>query len=145
MIKEKRESEITVVACYPGKTATIIRIQNTLEAKQAFVGGYIQAVYPFDDPVAIVCNEEGKLNSMPLNRAVYAEPEEIDMSYSELRSQFYKAEEEGKHISGYVVFSRGVVEHHGVHLTGIHGRDSECAVGVALGFANILGHIHIAR
>lgn len=74
MIKENRESEITVVACYPGKTATVIRIQNTLEAKQAFVGdGYIQAIYPFDDPVAIVCNEEGKLKGMEPCRALFAE------------------------------------------------------------------------
>ena len=73
MIKEKRESEITVVACYPGKTATVIRIQNTLEAKQAFVGGYIQAVYPFDDPVALVVNEEGKLKGMEPCRALMDE------------------------------------------------------------------------
>ena len=77
MIKEKRESEITVVACYPGKTATVIRIQNTLEAKQAFVGGYIQAVYPFDDPVAIVCNEEGKINGMEPCRALFDEDGDI--------------------------------------------------------------------
>lgn len=77
MIKEKRESEITVVACYPGKSAVVIRIQNTLEAKQAFVGGYIQAVYPFDDPVAIVCNEEGKINGMEPCRALFDESGDI--------------------------------------------------------------------
>ena len=26
--------------------------------------------YPFDDPVAIICNEEGKLNGLDLNRAL---------------------------------------------------------------------------
>lgn len=77
MIKEKRESEITVVACYPGKSAVVMRIQNTLEAKQAFVGGYIQAVYPFDDPVAIVCNEEGKINGMEPCRALFDEGGDI--------------------------------------------------------------------
>ena len=77
MIKEKRESEITVVACYPGKSAVVIRIQNTLEAKQAFVGGYIQAIYPFDDPVAIVCNEEGKINGMEPCRALFDESGDI--------------------------------------------------------------------
>ena len=69
----KKESEITVVACYPGKSAEVVTIQNTLEAKQALVGGYIQAVYPFEDSVAIVCNEEGKLNGLELNRALYDE------------------------------------------------------------------------
>ena len=77
MIKENRESEITVVACYPGKSAVVMRIQNTLEAKQAFVGGYIQAVYPFDDPVAIVCNEEGKINGLEPCRALFDEGGDI--------------------------------------------------------------------
>lgn len=43
-------------------------IQGTLEEMQAIVGGYIQAVYPFEDPVAVVCNEEGKLMGLPCNR-----------------------------------------------------------------------------
>ena len=36
-------------------------ISGTLEELQAIVGGYIQAIYPFDEPIALVCNEEGKL------------------------------------------------------------------------------------
>ena len=43
-------------------------IQDTLEEMQAIVGGYIQAVYPFEDPVAVVCNDEGKLMGLPYNR-----------------------------------------------------------------------------
>ena len=35
---------------------------------QAVVGGYIQAIYPFDDEVALVCNEEGKINGLMPNR-----------------------------------------------------------------------------
>lgn len=37
---------------------------------QRLVGGYIQAVYPFDDPVALICNEEGKLLGLPMNRTL---------------------------------------------------------------------------
>ena len=37
---------------------------------QALVGGYIQAVYPFEQPVARVCCESGKLEGLPLNRAL---------------------------------------------------------------------------
>ena len=76
---EEREAEsgMTVVACYPGKTAQVIEIDGSLESMQQFVGGYLQAVYPFDDPVAIVCNEEGKMNRMELNRAVYGETGEM--------------------------------------------------------------------
>ena len=33
---------------------------NGLEEMQALVGGYIQAIYPFPDKAAVVCNEEGK-------------------------------------------------------------------------------------
>ena len=32
-------------------------------------------VYPFEDNAAIVCNDEGKINGMPLNRALYMEGE----------------------------------------------------------------------
>ena len=37
---------------------------------QKLVGGHIQAIYPFDDPVAIVCNDEEKLLGLPMNRAL---------------------------------------------------------------------------
>ena len=76
---EERESDkgMTVVACYPGKTAQVIEIEGGLEGMQKFVGGFIEAVYPFEDPVAIVCNEEGKLNGMKPNRALYTEDGEM--------------------------------------------------------------------
>ena len=72
------ESGMTVVACYPGKTAQVIEIKDGLKGMQEFVGGgFIEAIYPYDDPVAIVCNEEGKMNRMELNRAVYGETGEM--------------------------------------------------------------------
>ena len=61
---------IQVVLCEPGKKARIATISNTLPSLQQIVGGYIEAVYPFDDPVAIICNEEGKINGLELNRAL---------------------------------------------------------------------------
>lgn len=33
-------------------------IEHTLENPQSIVGGHIEAVYPFEDEVALVCNEE---------------------------------------------------------------------------------------
>lgn len=42
----------------PGKHPYEKEIEHTLENLQATVGGYIQAIYPFDDPVALVCEEE---------------------------------------------------------------------------------------
>ena len=54
----------------PGKHPRRADIPHTLEEMQRIVGGYIQAVYWFDDPVALVCDDEGKLKGYELNRAV---------------------------------------------------------------------------
>lgn len=67
----EREQFIMVVLCEPGKEARVTTIPNNLESLQKTVGGYIEAVYPFEYPVAIICNEEGKLNGMELNRALH--------------------------------------------------------------------------
>lgn len=61
---------IQIVLCEPRKKARIATITNTLAYLQQTVGGCIEAVYPFDDPVAIICNEEGKINGLELNRAL---------------------------------------------------------------------------
>lgn len=54
----------------PGCKPERITMPHTLEAMQHMVGGYIQAIYPYEDPVAIVCNEEGKISALEPNRAV---------------------------------------------------------------------------
>lgn len=43
---------------------------NGLHEMQAVVGGIIDAIYPYKDPVAIVCNDEALLYKMPFNRSV---------------------------------------------------------------------------
>lgn len=43
---------------------------NGLHEMQDVVGGLIQAIYPFREKVAVVCNEEGILLGMPFNRSV---------------------------------------------------------------------------
>lgn len=43
---------------------------NGLHEMQAVVGGYIQAIYPFEEPMAVVCNEEGLLEQLPFNRSM---------------------------------------------------------------------------
>lgn len=52
----------------PGKEAQPAEIQGDLKEMQAIVGGQIQALYPWEDPVALICNDEGKLLRLPLNR-----------------------------------------------------------------------------
>lgn len=62
--------KITVLVVEPEKKPYVKEIESELESLQREVGGYIQAVYPFDSPCAIVCGEESKLNGEPLNRAL---------------------------------------------------------------------------
>lgn len=64
------DNQITVLAVEPGKEPHIKDISNELEALQREVGGDIQAIYPYDDPVAVICAESGKLMGMPFNRAL---------------------------------------------------------------------------
>jgi hypothetical protein len=59
---------MNVLLIEPEKAPREAEIGSGLKAMQDVVGGYIEAVYPYDDPVALVCNEEGKLNGLPLNR-----------------------------------------------------------------------------
>ena len=59
-----------VLVIEPEKEPYVKEISSGLSSLQKEVGGYIEAVYPFEDPVAIICNEEGKLEGLPLNRAL---------------------------------------------------------------------------
>lgn len=65
------EDKISVLLVQPDKQPKLIEIDTTLESMQNVVGGDIEEYMPFDDDAAIICNEEGKVNGMPLNRAVY--------------------------------------------------------------------------
>lgn len=60
-----------VLMVEPDKIPYEKEIGNGLKSLQAAVGGYIQAVYPYKDPVALICNEDGKHIGLPLNRALY--------------------------------------------------------------------------
>lgn len=66
-------SKIKVVMLEPEKEAYAAEIDGSLHSMQKIVGGLIEAFYPFEEQVCIVCNEEGKINGLPLNRAVYGE------------------------------------------------------------------------
>ena len=59
-----------VVVVEPKKKPMVQDIGSDLASMQKIVGGSIEAVYPFADPVALICNEEGKLLGLPLNRAL---------------------------------------------------------------------------
>ncbi|MBQ2657993.1 MAG: DUF3846 domain-containing protein [Erysipelotrichaceae bacterium] len=64
-------NRIQILLIEPGKYPKTMEINDSLESMQSLVGGYIEEYCPFDDDVAIVCNDEGKINGLPLNRAIY--------------------------------------------------------------------------
>lgn len=66
-------NKLEVLFIEPGKYPKTITINDTLEEMQTLVGGYIEEYSPFDDDISIVCNDEGKIRGMPLNRAIYNE------------------------------------------------------------------------
>lgn len=59
-----------IVMLVPGEEAYVSESNLSLESMQKIVDGHIEVVYPFADPVALVCNEEGKLINLALNRAL---------------------------------------------------------------------------
>ena len=66
-----------VLMVEPGKIPYETDLADGLEAKQAAVGGNIEAVYPFEETVAIICNAEGKNMGLPFNRALYDDSGEL--------------------------------------------------------------------
>ena len=71
------EKKIKVVLLEQFKLARAVEIDASLESMQKIVGGLIEPFYPFEEEVCIVCNDEGKINGMPLNRAVYGEDKKM--------------------------------------------------------------------
>ena len=69
--------KLTVIVVEPMKEPYVKEIDPGLHALQAEVGGDIAASYPFDDPVGLVLNDEGKLIGLDLNRSLRDEHGEI--------------------------------------------------------------------
>ena len=64
------QEKLKVLMVEPQKEPCAVEIPAGLKGLQMAVGGYIEAVYPYEEPVALVCNEEGKLLGLDLNRAL---------------------------------------------------------------------------
>ena len=52
-----------VLIVEPRKHPREAEIDGNLESMQKTVGGYLQAIYPFEDEIALVCDDESKLKS----------------------------------------------------------------------------------
>ena len=59
-----------IVQVEPGREPIATEIDGSLDSMQEVVGGLIQALFPFDEPVALVANDDGKLLGLPANRAL---------------------------------------------------------------------------
>lgn len=61
---------MNILVVEPGTPPRAAAIDHNLSSMQEVVGGLIQAIYPFDEQVALICNDEGKLMSLPPNRVL---------------------------------------------------------------------------
>ena len=70
-----KEEKIKVLALLPMELSKEIELDNTLEAMQKFVGGLIECITLSDtgSEATLVCNDEGKLLGLPLNRPLWDE------------------------------------------------------------------------
>ena len=74
---------MNVLVVEPGRLPYEKNVRDELENLQAIVGGNIQAIYPFEERVALVCNEDRVHNSLEFNRAI---PER---GYGEIYGTFF--------------------------------------------------------
>ncbi len=67
---DESTNKIRVIVCRADERAEVVEIEDKLEAMQELVGGLIQEYMPWEDEVALICNEEGKMTGLPLNRGI---------------------------------------------------------------------------
>ena len=66
-----KPAKMRVVIVEPGQYAREAEIDNTLQAKQAVVGGLIDAICPWpEDRACLILNDEGKIIPLEPNRAL---------------------------------------------------------------------------
>lgn len=68
---------IRVLVVEPERRPEVREIDGSLKSMQEVVGGWIQALFPFDETVALVCNDEGKILNLPANRGLRDETGQI--------------------------------------------------------------------
>ncbi len=76
-----------VLVVEPQKPCRVQEIESLADMQQ-LVGGDIEAVYPFQEPVALVCNSEGKLLGLPMNRPLL---DKDYLPYDIIRGTFFVA------------------------------------------------------
>ncbi len=74
---EETVKQITVLVVEPGKAPYTKEIGDDWRAFQAEVGGAFQIVYPGYDPIGLVCNDDGKLLGLPMNRGLRDDADDL--------------------------------------------------------------------
>ncbi len=76
----EEKDKINILLVEVGKKPKNVEVEDSLESFQKIVGGMIEEYTPFDDEVSIICNDEGKIRNLPMNRAIYSntDPDKID-------------------------------------------------------------------
>lgn len=69
-VQLENQEKLNVLLVKPGMYPQQVQIDPGLTALQQAVEGDIEAAYYFEEPVAIIVNDEGKLNGSELNRAI---------------------------------------------------------------------------
>ena len=72
-MSKNKSNTIKALIIEPGKVPYAAEIPAGLDSLQNIVGGLIQALYPFEDMVAVIANDEGKLLGLPWNRPLFDE------------------------------------------------------------------------
>ena len=65
--------EIRLLLVEPGEKPRLVTVEHTLKKLQEIIGGTLQAVYPFEDRVAIICDDDGKGKGLAPNRMLLDE------------------------------------------------------------------------
>lgn len=76
-----------VLVVEPQKPCRVQEIKSLADMQQ-LVGGDIEAVYPFQELVAVVCNADGKLLGLPMNRPLL---DKDYLPYDIIRGTFFVA------------------------------------------------------
>lgn len=84
----ERKDKMKILIIEPHREPYETDINLQLKTMQTLVGGYIQILYPFsEDPeIALICNDEGKLMGLPLNRPLF---DEDGMIYDIIAGTFF--------------------------------------------------------
>lgn len=88
--------KIKVLVVEPEKSCKVREVEDELEALQAIVGGHIEIVTQFAEPVAIMCNESGKMLGLPFNRPLV---DQQGMPYDILCGTFFIAGVQGENFA----------------------------------------------